>query len=103
VPVVQLEVVRVDAWLMLPSLSPCTCRFVGDFVDEVPDDLFNRLPARSQENLQSPGKPRSRVQYYLMSMHCMSLPTALGKFPVGLGAGRALFLMLHSLVITSWI
>jgi len=88
---------------MLPSLSPCTRRFVGEFIDEVPDDLFNLLGEPSKANLQSPGKPRSRVQYYLMSMHCMSLATALEMFPVGLGGGCALFLMLHSLVITSWI
>ncbi len=58
------------------------CRFICDFIDEVPDDIFHKMPHLIQTALQSPTKPRSRVQYYVMGMHSMSLANALEMFKV---------------------
>jgi hypothetical protein len=61
-------------------------RFVCDFVDEVPDEVFDRLTYAARAAFESTCdgvRARLRAQYYLMAMHGMSLAEALGTFQVG--------------------
>ncbi len=63
------------------------CRFVCDFLDEVPDDVFYRLTPAAQVafepvNSTTGVKTRLRAQYYVMAMHSMSLANALTMFKV---------------------
>ena len=58
-----------------------------DFVDEVPDAVFDRLTPAGQVafepvNPTTGDKIRLRAQYYLMAMHNMSLADALTMFKV---------------------
>ena len=66
----------------------CALRFICDFVDELPDNIFSRLPHVIQASfgqltstsLAPPCRPRA--QYYLMAVHTMSLVSALAMFQV---------------------
>jgi hypothetical protein len=79
-------------WSMLATLRVCRClmwcrRFVCDFLDEVPDDVFCRLTPAAQVafepvNPTTGVKTRLRAQYYVMAMHSMSLANALALFKV---------------------
>jgi hypothetical protein len=62
-------------------------RFVCDFVDEVPDTIFDGLTHAGQAAFESVNpatglKSRLRAQYYVMAMHSMSLADALTMFKV---------------------
>ena len=79
-------------WSMLATLRVCRClmwcrRFVCDFLDEVPDDVFCRLTPAAQVafepvNPTTGVKTRLRAQYYVMARHSMSLANALALFKV---------------------
>jgi hypothetical protein len=63
------------------------CRFVCDFVDEVPDDVFGRLTPAGQGAFEpvtstTGVKTRLPAQYFVMAMHNMSLADALAEFKV---------------------
>ena len=67
------------------------CRFVCDFVGEVPDTIFYELTHAGQAAFESANpatglKSRLRAQYYVMAMHNMSLADALTMFKVGICA-----------------
>lgn len=66
-------------------------RFVCDFVDEVPDAIFDCLTPIGQVAFESihpatGSKSRLRAHYNVMAMHNMSLADALTMFKVGLCA-----------------
>jgi hypothetical protein len=66
-------------------------RFVFDFVDEVPDAIFDCLTPTVQAVLESVNPvtglmSRVRAQYYVLAMHNMSLAGALTIFKVRLCA-----------------
>ncbi len=71
--------------VVIPMSSPR--RFVCDFVDEVPDTIFDGLTHAGQAAFESvnpaTGLSRLRAQYYVMAMHNMSLADALTMFKVG--------------------
>jgi hypothetical protein len=64
----------------------CMHRFVCDFVDEVPDGIFECLTPSAQAAFQTVSavgvKSRIRAQYYIMAMHSWTLADALGSFQV---------------------
>ncbi len=71
----------------LTGVWGCMHRFVCDFVDEVPDGIFECLTPSAQAAFQTVGavgvKSRIRAQYYVMAMHSWTLADALGSFQVG--------------------